>query len=362
MPRVCAIVLASLLALTVACRDKKKHAAQSKGPTPAAVEGLQAIPAQATAVIGIDVLALASSPVVERALDRMLARDPELRGELSAVLKACAIDPHKDVLSATIALVPRGEGTDSLLVTKGKYSEAAITACLGRFLAESGGHLESSQAEGRAIYHQVTPEGAGVWLAFGSTDTLLIASTRELLVMSLGTGEKLGSVKTGLAAYLPRLNTQHAMWAMGEVERAVAQGLVAASGGQVQPPLAIVGSADLGEGLALRLEVKMSSDQDAKTIISQAKMQIQAAALVLQVDAIGQLIKNIEFAQDESWARLDWRLSEQELADLVGANLSGLGSSIDKDGSNDENPPPESENAEIQGEQDHGNRNTDAGS
>lgn len=337
-------IWASTLAfVAVGCGDKKtnKQEAAEKKPTPATVEGLQAIPDSASAVIGIDVSALAASPIVHRALERMFARDPELKAELSGVLKACKISPESDIKSLTIALLPRGDETDSLLVTKGKYSESVITACLGRFLAESGGRLETAKEGQRSLYHQVRGDGEvdGVWLTFGSSDTVLIASTREALALSLGAGAKLDSGRTGLAQYLPRVASEDALWAVGLLTAPVAAGLVQATGEAVEAPIAIVGSAHLESGLRFRLGIEMHSAVDAKTLISQAKLQLSAAALVLQINAAGRLVQKIEFSTDKSWAQLDWQLTEQELADLMGANLSGMGSTIDKDAGNDENPP-----------------------
>lgn len=361
--RQCALAIAVMLTLGGACGDKKKkeEARETEAkPTLASVEGLQAVPATASAVIGLDVRKLIESPVVLRAVDRMFARDATLKEELSAVLGACKFDIEKDLDAVTVALIPRAGTTDSLLVAKGRFTESALTACLGRFLAESGGRLESSEFEGRALYHQVgADDPAGVWLSFGSKDTLLVASAREALELSLSKGQKLANATSGLARFAPRAKTDAAIWAMAKVDAAVGEGLVAATNGQVKPAQSILGSVDLGEeGMSLLLEVEMSDDSDAKTLISQASIQIQGLALVLQIDAIGPLLKKLQLGTDGPWATLGWRLSNQELADLMGANMLGLSSTIDNDGANEQNPAPKSEQ---EGEAENGNRHPDAG-
>ncbi len=354
---------ALLLLLSGACGDKKKDRpkeGEGAAPTLASVEGLHAVPASATAVIGLDVKEMVASPVVLRAVDRMFARDPDLKSELSAVLSACALDVQKDLSAATVALVPRGEGTDSLLIAKGRFSESALTACLGRFLAEDGGRLESSKFEGRTIYHQVRSEApGGVWLSFGSKDTLLIASARELLELSLGEGEKLATARSGLARLAGRANTEATIWAMAAVDDAVGQGLVAATGGQVKPAKSILGSVDLeGGGMNLLLAVEMASAGDAKVLISQASIQIQGMALVLQIDAIGPLLKKLTLVTEGSWSLLGWQLSEEEVAEIMGANLLGLSSTIDNNDANEQNPAPKSD---LEGDEQNGNRHPDAG-
>jgi hypothetical protein len=357
------LVVAVILVVSGGCGIKKEKVEGKESeakPTLASVEGLQAVPATASAVIGLDVRKLSESPVILRAVDRMFARDKTLKDELSAVLGACKIDITKDVDAATVALIPRGEGTDSLLVAKGRFAESALTACLGRFLGESGGRLETSEFEGRALYHQVGQDDPnGVWLSFGSKDTLLVASAREALEQSLSKGEKLAGTTTGLARFAARAKTDAAIWAMAAVDAAVGKGLVAATGGQVKPAQSILGSIDLGEeGMSLLFEVEMSSEGDAKTLISQAAIQVQGMALVLQIDAIGPLLKKLQLATDGRWATLGWRLSDQELADLMGANMLGLSSTIDNDGASEQNPAPKSEQ---EGEAENGNRHPDAG-
>lgn len=354
------LIAAVLVALAGACGDKKKKEAAVDTPALASIEGLHAVPASASAVIGLDLRKLVASPVVLRAVDRMFARDATLKAELSAVLAACKIDLTNDVEAATIALIPRGEQTDSLLIVKGKLAESSLTACLGRFLGESGGRLETAEFEGRALYHQVIKDDPnGVWLSFGSKDTLLVASAREALELSLGNGLKLAKSESGLAQYATRAKTNSAIWAMAEVDAAIGEGLVAATQGQVKPAQSILASLDLGkEGMSLRLEVRMASESDAKTLISQASIQVQGLALVLQIDAIGPLLKKLELGTDGHWATLAWQLSEQEVADLMGANMLGLSSTIDNNGANEQNPAPKSEH---EGEAENGKRDPDAG-
>jgi len=349
--RTIATCVAVALALVCGCSDKKKSKkADEPAKAPLAVQGLSAVPANANAVIGVDVAALADSPVVARALERMFARDPGLQGALTKVLTDCRLDLKKDVASATIALVPSGaELVDSLLVAKGRFREGELVSCLGKSLSDvAGGRLETSQFEGRALYHQVGGEGPGLWFSFGSADTVLISSGRSSLEASLGTGPKLAGSKTGVARYLSRADTSANLWAIGMIDPAVGEGLIAATAGQVEAPSAVVASADLRDGLSLAADLQMRSEADAKILISQATAQIAAAALVLQIDSLGRMVQKAELSADGHWATLRWALSKEELQDLMGANLSGLGSSndgssIDNEGANDENPAPKSE-------------------
>jgi hypothetical protein len=344
-----------------ACGDKKKKKAEeapADKPVLAAVVGLGAVPASASAVIGLDVSTLATSPLVSRAVERMFAQDTTLEAELSSVFQACKFDPKTDLSAATIALLPQGEQTESLLVAKGKFSESALSACLGRFFSESGGRLEVAEFEGRTLYHQVTQEPGGLWLSFGSKDTLLVSSARPALELALGNGPKLSAAKDGLARFASRTNTKATIWALAHIPEGLAAGLVAATQGQVQPAKSVLGSVNLADGLTLAIEVEMASEEDAKTLISQASIQIQGLALVLQIDAVGPLLKKMQLTTDGHWASLGWKLTEQELADLMSANMSGLSSAIDNDGVNGQKPAPKSE---LEGEAENGKHDADAG-
>jgi len=341
-----AVGLAIALAVVCGCKSKKtsKKEAEDKVAT-LSVQGLAAVPANATIAIGADVGALAKSPIVARALERMFTRDPGLQAELSKVLRACNLDLASDVFSATIALIPNAKaGTDSLLVSKGHFEEGKIVACLGKAMGDTvGSRLETTEFQGRPTYHQVGGEGPGLWLAFGSSDTILVSSGQEALQAALGDGPKLADGSAGIAKYLSRANTKADIWAIGEIEGAVGAGLVAATGGQVKAPVAVIASVDLSAGLALSADLLMASKEDANTLISQAKSQLSAVALVVQIDSLGRMVQKAELSADALWARLRWSITNEELQELLGANLSGLSPGIDKQGARDENPAPKSE-------------------
>ncbi len=339
------VSLAATCFLGGGCGDKKKEV-KSDPPASAevlAVEGLDAIPASATAVVGIDVAKLSQSDLVLRAIERMFAGDKTLEADISSVLTACQFDMKSDLHFATIAIVPRQEKglDDSLLVAKGNFNESAISACLGRFLEEKGGKLEISETSGRRIYHEVSPdrrEQSGRWLAFGSSDTLLVSSGQALLLLALGEGEKLSGNAGVLSPYLPKAKLDSGIWAVYQFDEIVAQGLIKASQGQLGPAQAAVAYADVGKGLSTRIQVEMASESDAKALISLVKAQLTAAAMIFQLDSAGRLIQKIEGSSTGAWANLTWSLSEQELADLLGSNLLGNGSTIDIQEKKNENP------------------------
>ena len=339
----------AVVAISFGCSDKKKSEISNTQAPPPAIQGLAAVPANATTVIGIDVAALAGSQVADRALQRLYAREPRLQATLAQVLQACEIRPEHDLASVTIAIVPTAARVDSLLVAKGKFEQGKLISCLGKSLGKLGSHLETSEFEGRPIYHEVRSgpgvsgpgvSGPGVWLTFGSADTVLLSSGREALVEALGVGAKVSNTPSGVGQYLSRAQTDADLWVLHRIDPVVGEGLIAAAGGHIQAPIGVIASADLSGGLILNVELEMRSEDDAKALILQAKSQLEAVALVLQIDSLGRMVQKAELAAEGHQATLRWSLNEEELTDLIGANLSDLSTSIDKNGANDENPAP----------------------
>lgn len=335
--RMCGIAIAAA-ALVVACGKKSEEKAD-EAPELADIDGAMAVPADAVAVIGMDVSELAASPLVERAVSQMFVRDPGLKEQIEGLTSACDLDPGQDVESALIALLPGQDdaATESILVARGDLSESAIAACVGKRLADGGGSTTSVPWEGRILYRAVaTRGGRAVWMSFGSDQTAVIASSREALEASLGDGRKLPT-NEALAALVERAGADATLWGAGQIDPAVGQGLVGATGGQVQAPAAVFGHLGLAaaDGLDLLLGVEMASEEDATKLISIAKPQLAAASLMAQRHGLGPLVKRIESRGEGRTARFSLRLSAAELSEIT--------SVIDKSEQPVENPSPESE-------------------
>ena len=92
-----ALVFCCLLAF--ACSKRKSGA-----PAPDVV-GLAAVPSSAEIVIVVDVEKITASPIVARAFEQLLARDPALTESWEHVRDACKLDISK-IKHLTVALGP----------------------------------------------------------------------------------------------------------------------------------------------------------------------------------------------------------------------------------------------------------------
>lgn len=325
------VFLVGTAASTTGCKRSKK-----KAPTPsiASIEGVAALPSGLEVVVGVDVKRVASSGLVARAINQLFARDPQLQRQIAGLLEACQIDPAVDLSSALIgtATQPGGAGAaiETLLVVSGRFDEANLAACLGKYMSGEGGTLTSRDSDGRTIY-----QAAGartVWFAFGSATTVVVSASEVLLQRALGTTPRL-SQDPEMAALLGLANREAAFWGVGKLDQQVGQGLIRASGGALEaPPKAVIGSFDPADGASFSLAVVMVSEEQANILKELVESQIGALAVVLQGRGLGSLAAKVEVTTSGDKLRLAATLSTAEVSELL--------SRIDMGGTSEEDAGP----------------------
>ena len=304
------------------------------------IPGIALVPATASALVGADLRELFASPVVVRAVERMFARDPGLRDELSALAVVCEIDVERDLESAILAWIPAGEetsGGDSLLIARGALSEGPLLTCLGRHLAAVGGRLESSERAGRIQYRAAGPGGRPLWVGFADGGILAVASSERALDAALGSGPKLAD-NAELSAWVARAGVSSTLWGAGRVPEEIGEGLERATGGTLGPPRALYGHLDLRPGFRASLSAEMPSQEDAKDLKALAIAQL--SALGRGSDGLAHLASKFTAEVEENVARFSLALSERELMAMTSA--------IDIPAPDDKNPRPE---PPLEGEQ-----------
>src|SRR6185436_11353464 len=99
---------AALVAVVVLATGCGKKAHVVSGPSPE-VSGLAAVPSTAEVIVGMDAVRLAESPIVERATEMLLAREPDLAARWQALRESCKLEV-KQVNRLMIALGPSPPG------------------------------------------------------------------------------------------------------------------------------------------------------------------------------------------------------------------------------------------------------------
>ncbi|MDB4960336.1 MAG: hypothetical protein JWP01_335 [Myxococcales bacterium] len=305
-----------LLLVTGGCGKKKSR---DNAPSPE-VTGLAAVPATAQVVIGADIGKLSGSPIVERAVQQLLLRDPKLAESWAHVQESCKLDLTKQVKHVMLALGPPGKGAlgsgPVLMVATGALSEPDLASCIRTMVGKGGGALTAKTVAGRSIY-QVKDGNRTMFFAFSRPDTVVLGTSDAWVVDALGTGQKAldnPEMKTWLG-----LTDQHSpLWAAGRLDDRLRQGLVAASGGKLSAgPSAIVAAVDPTDGAKVNLGAVMSKPSDAKALESFAETELKMLGMVAQMKSLGPVVAKVTVDVEGSVVRFRAPLTMDEVNQLL---------------------------------------------
>jgi hypothetical protein len=311
--------LAAVAVLAAGCGSKSKKALPE-------VSGLAAVPASATAVVVADVARVVDAPLVERAVDQLLLRDPKLNERWQQLSTTCKVDP-KQLKHVVLAIGPhegKGPGTGPvLMVVTGKIVETELASCVRTIVGQGGGTLTAKDVGGRTLY-QAKDGSRTMYFAFGKADTVVLGSNEAYVTEALGTGKKVAD-NAELVGFMKLANQRAPVWAAGKVDDRVRSGLVKLTNGQVKEgPAAMVMSADPTNGLGLEIGAVMASEQDAKTLESFAKAQLGLMAMAAQAKSLGKVVDKVTISAEKQVVRFKAALTVDDVNLLISA-LDGGG-------------------------------------
>jgi len=304
------VVLLLVAVLFAACGKKRNDA-----PAPEIV-GLAAVPASAEIVIVVDVEKIVASPIVERAFEQLLARDPTLSQSWEHVRDACKLNVDK-IKHLTIALGPPANpakpGTGAvLMVATGAIGETELSTCVRSLVGKGGGTLTAKPLDSRTLY-QVKDNNRTMFFAFGRADTVVLGTNEDYVKLALGTGKKVPD-HPELAAWMKLVKQNAPLWAIGRVSDRVKQGLVRVTQGALKTgPSAFIASLDLTDGAKIALGAVMANAEDAKALESQAKAQLGALVMIAQFKSLGTMVEKLKISTSENIVRFDAALSMDDV-------------------------------------------------
>ena len=323
MPRPIKAVLVLALAVLLvapACKRSKKKKVDDVEPIELKdIAGLDAMPIEATVVIGAHVKPLAGSSLVARAIDQMFLRDPELRTRIDTYMRECAFDPAADLESVVIGMgelpTPPTTAGRVVMAATGNFDEAVLASCVSRSLSADGGSLTTKQVLGRTFYQADNPATKKVvWFTFGTPRTVLVSSSEQWLTLAVDGGKRVLD-NDQLAAQIQRANRKGAgIWMAGQLAGRTGQGIVTLTRGAVgKPPASAYGYLDLSSGIEGELAVVMASEDDVNGAISYIKPQLEVLAMMAQGQALGRLVSKVGVDSEASTVYLRVSLSSDEL-------------------------------------------------
>lgn len=319
-------LLLLLVLLAAACGGKKREEPSSSAKSDearkqaaAGVEGMSALPADSRIVIAVNVAALRDSRLVARAVGQMLARNPEEKARVEALMARCGIDPSRDLDQVLIGIGPGGTRDEVVLVAKGKLPEAQLVECVRASLAEKGGALSQKQIAGRTV-HVAEQMGAPdpVLFSFGAEGTVVVAKGEAWLAKAIDPeAPKLKSTPS-VVALIERTDSTAPLWGVGLLDPEVGQQLAGVTGGAVKAPVtAAFGHLAVGaSGMSFELNLDLKDPADAERLAKFAHEQLGKYTVVAQGWGLGAVVGKLKPEARGAQFRLSLELGPDELRQL----------------------------------------------
>jgi len=315
--RAALLLLAAALALLAGCGRKTSIAA---GPSPE-VTGLAAVPSSADVILGMDVARIAGAPLVTRAIEMLLAREPDLAARWMALHESCKLELGQ-VNRFMIALGPSPGGRvgagPMVMIATGKVSEVDLVKCAREIVGKGGGSLVVRNHEGRTLY-QVKDGARTMFIAFGRPDTVILGNHEAYVNEAVGNGPK-ALDNPELAAWLKRADQNAPVWVVGRVAERLKAGLVRASENKLKAGAkAYVGAIDLTSGIKLDLTVLMESAEDAKQLRSFVNTNLTGLSWAAQIAASARVVQKVSMQEQDASVRFSVALTMEDVNRVLSA-------------------------------------------
>ncbi|HET7499587.1 MAG TPA: hypothetical protein VFK02_01245, partial [Kofleriaceae bacterium] len=287
--------LIGALGLGAGCRKKP---APPSGPAPE-ITGLAAVPSTAEVVVGVDLAGLIDAPVIDRITEQLLARNPVLSERWQRLQSDCKITLGKQVKRIMLAIGPHAgpaPGTGPvIMVVVGSIPEADLKDCVTKLVGGGGGSVTGKPAFGRTLY--LAKDGnRTMYFAYGRPDTIVLGSDEAYVTEALGPGKKAPD-NPELARWLPLVNQNAALWAVGRTDARVRDGLVRLTEGKITGgPTALTLVADLSSGASLDLGAVMAKPDDAKSLESYVNAERALLTAAAQLKSLGPVVGKVTVA------------------------------------------------------------------
>jgi len=311
MPALRAIALVGLLA---SCGKKPN------GPPPE-ITGLAAVPASAEVVIAADVPRVAASPLVSRAVDQLLLRDPALQMSWQKLQQSCKIDPTQ-IQHLVLAMGPHAgtqPGTGPvLMVATGKLSETEFAQCVRGLVGQGSGSLNVKEASGHTMY-EARDGNRVVYFSFSRADTVVLGTDEAFVLDAIGSGKK-ALDNPDLARWIELADQRAPLWAAGKVDPRVGAHLARITTGQISAgPVALALTFDPTAGAKATLAAVMVNPQDAKALESFGNANKGMLGYAAQARSLGTIVDKFKIAADGSIVRFSIDLSIDEVNQVISA-------------------------------------------
>jgi len=171
-------------------------------------------------IVGVDVAKLAFSPIVERAIDQLLLRDPVLQQSWQEVHDGCKIDVIKQVKHVVLAIGPHAPGGrpgtgPTLLIATGTLPEHDPPSASRRSSARAAARSPARRSvDARSIRSRTARTRCP---RVRPPDTVIMGSSDAYVTDALGTGPK-ATANPDMAGWLKLVDMNAPIWGVGRVD------------------------------------------------------------------------------------------------------------------------------------------------
>lgn len=278
---------AAAIALAIAgCGGDKSEPTASTAPAAAVpaippaqlAADLAMLPSDAELVIGLDVAALVASPVWQQLVMPLLVENA-LADRLAELKTRCGIDPLVSVKAVTLGMKGLGAASPEGVIVIHGLAKQETTGCLDRWATPT-----LSVARDGEITTLETPRGDRLGFRFTTDRDTVIAFGGDPIgtLKAAVTGSGKLATTPQFAAQFARLKPARSAWMVMD-GRAKAFELLAALGLR---PVALAGSADIADGLALDVGLAMANAEAAERFAALADKQVKPLGSILALDRI----------------------------------------------------------------------------
>lgn len=174
------------------------------------------LPADTEMVLTVNVKQLLASELVksQKRVDQLRAGFHEnIPGGEEALkhLQQMGFDPLKDLHTVTLAMPPSKDPEAAFIVIEGKFNPAKVKSAAEAAARENAGILKITQEGNYTIYEVSPPGDKSHFLSLANDTTMIICSTKQTLLDSLGRNAKSPALKKEILDLLATTNPKQSL-------------------------------------------------------------------------------------------------------------------------------------------------------
>ncbi len=201
------------LALSPACKKDGGDSAKSgglgtKATKKAAASALSYMPANAKAVLGVNIAAAMNAPVLAKYKDMMMKK---MNAEITDVQKECGLDIAKDITSITFGFVGKQE---VVAVVTGDFDQKKAEGCLIAAAKKDGKEIKMTDDGKFRVYSNGNDDPKPLVVYWADNSAIITQQESKSLLTEVINGKKLGD--GSVMSLIKSTKTSASMWFAGD--------------------------------------------------------------------------------------------------------------------------------------------------